>query len=114
MKTLADFKRRLTYGAKLHTIYHQAFAGRGENGEYLFRDEDKGIRKISLLGSKQFALETIRTDGEVVNSYCEFPKASEFKILNENSVMILQKDFRDKNSGGTEELIPLLTYTFVE
>ncbi len=113
MKTLADFKRRLKVGVKLHTTYHQAFAGRNEKGEYLLKDEDKGIREVTLVQSNRFALKTKLKD-VMRDSYCDFPKASNFRILNENSIMILEHDFRDRSIGGTGELIPLLTYTFVD
>lgn len=110
MKTLADFKRRLKVGTKLHCTYHQAFNGRNKEGLYLFKDEDKGTREVSVKQSNSFACKTERTDGEIVDSWCEFPKASECKILDQDTIVIYNEDFRVNENAP---LIPILTYKFV-
>jgi hypothetical protein len=112
MKTIADFKRKLTIGAKIHTTFHQAFAGRSESGEYLLKDEDKGIREVSIVQSNSFALKTIKTDGSIVDSWCNYPKKDEAVFLSDNSIQILAPDFRIRNNESV--LIPILTYTFVD
>lgn len=110
MKTLADFKKKIAVGVKLHTIYHQASAGRDEKGVLLFKDEDKGTREISISQSTQFALKTKKTDGTFVDSWIKFPKATECVIIDENTIQILERDFRVHENAP---LIPVLTYKFV-
>lgn len=110
MKTLADFKRKIKVGVNLHCIYHQAFAGRDGGGKYLFKDEDKGIRPISISKSTQFACKTIRTDGKEIDVWMDFPKASKCKVIDKDTITIYQEDFRVNENPP---LIPLLTYKFV-
>lgn len=115
MKSLADFKKRLAVGVKLHTTHHQKFAGRHENGsgEVVYKDEDMGIRELSIKQSNSFALKTFRQDkNEWVDSWCNYPKASECKILDENTIQILCEDYRVRE--GVKPLIPILTYKFVD
>ena len=109
MKTLSDFKKRLKTGVKLHTVYHNAVAGRDERGCLIFKDEDKGVREVSIVQTNTFALKTLQ-GGNMVDSYCQYPKASEVQILSENSIKILTADFRRGKEG---EMISCLTYTFV-
>lgn len=73
MKTLADFKRRLKVGTLLATES---------------RHGDLGIRPVSIVQSNAFALKTTRPDGTVADSWCEFPKARDFKVVDENTVLI--------------------------
>jgi len=111
MKTLADFKRKLTVGTKLHTTYHQEFAGRDPNFKIFYKDKDLGIREISIAKSAQIAFKTPKNDGTFVDSYMLFPTAKQLKIIDENTVTIFTPDTRDGKDGS--ELIPLLTYKFV-
>jgi hypothetical protein len=114
MKTLADFKRKLKPGTKVHTTFHQAHAGRDGAGTLLFKDEDKGVREISIVQSNSFALKTMKTEAEgtqkMFDSWCQYPKAAEFKILDENTAVIFSPEFR---RGMPEGLIPCLTYKFI-
>lgn len=105
MKTLADFKKRLKVGVKLHAVNHQGFGGRDEQGNIIYKDWDFGIREISIVQSNSFALKTNR-DGKFIDSWCGYPKAKELIINNENSVTILEE-----TNGKLE---PILTYTFVD
>lgn len=107
IKTVSDFKKALEIGALVHCIYHTATAGRDEKGIIIFKDEDKGVRPVSIKQSNSFALKTTRTDGKVVDSWCNYPKASECIIKN-NSITILEEDFRFRDS---KQFIPVLTYT---
>ncbi len=91
MTTLADFKRRIKKGVKLHTINHN-------NG-------DMGIREISIVQTNSFALKTTRPSGEIVDSWSEFPKAKNFEVVNENEVNIFW--------GENEKREKILTYKFV-
>ncbi len=110
MKTVADFKRRLKPGVNIHTIYHQASAGRDDKGQIILKDEDRGIRLVNIVQSNSFTLLTEK-DGKKIDSWMTYPKATEVKFINCNSVQILTPDFRDR-SGNT--LIPCVTYTFVD
>ena len=99
MKTLADFKRRLKVGVKLETTHARL-------GSF-------GIREIGLVNTVNFAMKTIKkTDStqkekafEHVLSYCEYPKASDFEVVDENTANIYWGE------GAKRELI--LTYKFV-
>lgn len=110
MKTIADFKKRLQVGTKVHTIYHQASAGRDEQGNLLLKNEDKGVREISIVQSNSFALKTTRTDGKIVDSWSNYPKLKEVNFIDENTILIKSIDFRQKDD---EVLIPCLTYKFI-
>jgi len=87
--------------------------GRNENGngEAVYGDEDKGIREVSIKQTNSFALKTQKSDGKIVDSWCQYPKASQCKILDENTIQILEEDYRVRE--GVKPLIPILTYKFV-
>jgi hypothetical protein len=110
MKTIADFKRRLVIGAKVHTTFHQAGAGRDENNNLVLKDEDKGVREVSIVQTNSFAFKTTKADGTITDSWCNYPKSKEAIFINENTIQILSPDFRVRNS---DVLIPCLTYTFL-
>jgi len=117
MKTLADFKRKLVVGAKLDCTYHQAFGGRDEEGQPIWIDENKGIRKLSTVQTNSFAFETVKKNGELSESWCDMPSAK-LSIIKENSITILVKDLRNVfgmvGKGNPQydnaPLIPILTY----
>jgi hypothetical protein len=92
MKTLSDFKKRLKVGTKLETYNHNLKAS-------------FGVRPISVVQTNSFALDTLR-DGEIVKSWCEYPKASDFEIINENEALIYW--------GENEKRTPILTYKFID
>ncbi len=108
MKTLADFKRALHVGKKIHTIFHCAFSHRDETGKTFHKDEDKGIREISIVQATQFAVKTTKADGTSVDSWCMFPKASEVKI-DGNKITIMEADRVNSNIA-----YPVLTYTLID
>ena len=108
MKTVADFKRRIAVGVKLHTTNHLAFAGRDENMKVLYKDEDRGIREVSIVQSTQFALKTEKHDGTFYDSWCTFPKASECRVFGD---FITFLDFHTAN--GISIAYPCQTYKFV-
>lgn len=92
MKNLSDFKKRLQVGTKLETYNHHL-------------KSSFGIRKISVVQTNSFALDTIR-NGETVQSWCEYPKASDFEIIDNNTALIYW------GSGDKRE--PILTYKFID
>ena len=107
MKNLSDFKKRLKVGVMVHTIYHMKGSGRNEKGEIIYTDEDRGVRPLSKVQSTQFAFKNSR--GE--DSWCKIPKASEMKILDQDTVQILEPDYRVRE--GEQPLIPILTFKFI-
>jgi hypothetical protein len=108
MKTLADFKKRMQVGMKLHGVNHNMFIGRDENGGVIYGNMDLGIREVSIKQTNSFAFKTTRTDGKVVDSWCEYPKASEVVINDSNSITIFVTDSVSKQRK------PILTYTFID
>lgn len=107
--TLADFKRAVEIGAKVHCIWHTAPAGRDEKGQPIWKDQDRGIREVSRKQSNSFALKTEK-DGKLVESWCAWPKATECRIV-DNKITILEEDFRVRE--GQKPMIPVLTYSVV-
>ena len=90
MKNLSDFKKRLTVGAQLETTHAKL-------GSF-------GVRKVSIVQTNSFALETIR-EGKIINSWCEYPKAGNIEIVDNNTAYIFWGE------GAKRELI--LTYKFI-
>lgn len=91
MKTLSDFKRRLKPGILLHTIHT--------------RLGDFGIRKVSIVQTNSFALKTIMKDFTENDSWCQYPKASDFEVVDNDTVKIYW--------GQGEKREHILTYKFV-
>ena len=110
MKTISDFKRRIVKGAKLHCIFHQKFSGRDAGGKIKIQDEDRGVREVNIVQTNAFTLLTKTDDGKVIDSWCYYPKASEVKFIDKDTIQILDRDFRDLESNN---YIPSLTYKFV-
>jgi hypothetical protein len=92
MKTLADFKRRLKVGVRIETI----------NANY----GSMGVRPISIVQSNSFAFKTVKTTGETVDSWCEYPKAKDFEIVDKDTAII----YWETNKGRE----PILTYKFID
>lgn len=90
MQNLAQFKKKLTVGTKLETIHARL-------GSF-------GIREISIVQSNSFALATMKPEG-IVNSWCEYPKAKDFEIIDENTAAIYW--------GEGEKREKILTYKFI-
>jgi hypothetical protein len=111
MKTVADFKRRMKVGVEIHTTHHMKSNGRDKNGIIIYKDEDMGVCKVGHVGSTQFAINRPLSDGKERLSWCPFPKASMCKFDGEDSITLLEYDYRVRE--GEMPLIPLLTYKFV-
>ena len=90
MKTLSDFKKRLSTGVKLDTEHAKL-------GQL-------GIREVARVQTNAFTLLTEK-NGEMVESWCHFPKASEFEALDRDTALIYW------GSGPSRELI--LIYKFI-
>ena len=120
-KTVSEFKKVLSVGDKLHAVNHTKVIGRDENQKVIYGDFDLGVREVSIKQSNSFALKTTRSDGKIVDSWCDYPKASQSKI-DGNKIVIYEKDLRQFPGGVMRDgnpdydnlpLIPILTYTFV-
>lgn len=77
-------------GQKVHTINH--------------RFGDMGVREIGHVQSNSFAFNTVK-DGKTTLSWCEYPKASNFQVEDENTATIFW--------GEGERMEAILTYKFV-
>lgn len=112
MKNLSDFKKRLAVGVKLHAIHHKTFAGRDEQGKTVYSDKDLGVREVSIVQSNSFALKTPRPDGIAVNSWCGYPKASDVKIVDADTIEIYEESHPSEavQKNGRNKI---LTYRFV-
>lgn len=75
MHSIAEFKRRMAPGTKVNT---QLYYFDANNQPYVYRDY--GVREVSIRQSNSFALATPK-DGEMVDSYCEWPKAKDVLFL---------------------------------
>jgi hypothetical protein len=73
MKNLSDFKKRLVKGVLLETEHAKL-------GSF-------GIRPIERVQSNAFTLLTDK-GGKKVESWCYFPKASEFEVVDKDTVKI--------------------------
>jgi len=94
MKNLADFKKAATLGSKWTTIRHQGkFTGeRDAHGRAIYSAVELPAREISIVQTNAIALKTTNTDGKVVDSWVQFPKAKECKFPNENTIEIYEGD----------------------
>lgn len=90
-KTLAEFKRVLAVGDKLHCMNHVL-------------NKDMGIREVSIKQSNMFALKTPNTNGGFQDQWLEYPKASSVRIENDNTLVVLRVDTNT----------PALTYKLVD
>lgn len=104
MKTLADFKRKIQVGVQLNTWYHKQPVNRDIDGTIIYDTVFLGTAPVVKVQSTKFAIERIR-NGEKVESWIDFPKASEC-VVYENSIEIFEYDSNDNKSL-------VLTYQFV-
>lgn len=92
MKTLADFKRAMRIGTKWSAYNH-------------YYNSDMGIRECSIAQTNRFAFKTIKNDGEICNSWCDFPKASDIEFTNDTVVIW---------GEGAHGRCPIITYKLIE
>lgn len=91
INSLADFKKALKVGVEVETEHAKI-------GSF-------GIRKISIVQTNSFALSTTKKNGEIVDSWCQYPKAKDIECNGTNTVKIFWGE------GDRRELI--LTYTIL-
>ena len=136
INTLSDFKKLLTIGKNVHCIFNQEFNGRDENKNCIYKDADKGVRKVTIKQTNSFALETIKKEPiaakgmykdeaginhfneyetKIVDSWCAYPKASEC-IIKDNQLTILQENRRyiDLQGNFKMKMLPVLTYSILK
>lgn len=92
IKNMADLKRAMIVGTKVHTQH-------ADTG-------DMGIREVSISQSNSFAFKTVKTTGEVVNSWCDYGKAGRW-VFNGTNVCQITREV-----NGKPQVI--LTYTFID
>ncbi len=98
IKTVSDFKKLVRVGAKVGCLYYNNKYQKTPSGEYITETHDRGVREASIVQSNSFALKTIQSTGEIVDSWCSWPKASECKIEH-NILTIFDKDMRYFKGG---------------
>lgn len=81
MKTIADIKREMTIGSTWHCMWKCRDA-----------TKDMGRRPVSIVQSTKFAFRTVKQDGTVTNSWCDFPKKSDVEFINDNCFKIKHDD----------------------
>lgn len=121
--TFSEFKRIIQVGDKLHTMYHMNIIGRDENQKVIYGDKDMGVREVSIKQSNAIACKTPKSDGTFSDSWLHWPKASETKIVNNDTLEVYEKDTRQFPGGlmspGNPDYdnlptIKILTYKFVD
>ena len=111
IKSLADFKKTIKVGMKIHTIWHQWKWTTGENGYCIFEEKVSESREISIIKSNQFAIKTPKSDGTFVDSWMLHPKASECTIK-DNSITINYETTINANTRE-KKIIPFMTYFLI-
>jgi hypothetical protein len=94
IKSLAEFKKAIQLDVAVHTIFHMQFNGRDSEQKPVYTTEDKGIRKVSVKQTNAFALKTTIAEGETVDSWCDYPKASECEVK-DGKLLIYEEDQRE-------------------
>jgi hypothetical protein len=107
MNSLAAFKRRLEVGKKLHTIHH----GYGKETD---QEVDLGTREISIVQSNSFALKTKRVGGEEVDSWCYYPKSSDCRFPDKNTIEMWEPAYNDEVNDRSYKAYKSLTYKFID
>lgn len=80
MNSLADFKRAMQVGTKWHG-YNHAFK------------MDFGVRECTFRNGTSFVFRTTRTDGKVVDSWLDFPKASECTFKLDGTIELWEREY---------------------
>jgi hypothetical protein len=112
-KTLSEFKKVLAVGDKLACTWHMAHDGRDENGQMKYKSEERPVREVTIKQTNAFTLKTEKTDGEVVDSWCYYPKASECKV-EDNVLHVFERCNKNRELPENERpLVEVLTYRFV-
>lgn len=115
MKSIADLKRKMIKGVKVKTTYNQAFAGRDKNGVVVYKNEKMPEGVVKIVKPTQVGIERTKENGEKFISWFKFPKRKFLLFHPNNTVTILDYDWRKAQGVNQKEdlpLIPLITYSF--
>lgn len=93
MRTLADFKRRLAPGVRLHIENH-------------VRPQASRDTEVLRVQTKQFTTRGWKDDGSEVESWMTLPPAAAFEPVDANTARLLEP-----GGGGWK---PFVTVTFLE
>ena len=106
MLTVNDLKKRVQVGTKLEGVRHNTKLGYDpDTKEPVYGDKLLGVRQVVAVKGKAFAFEA-EVNGETVLSWCDFPKASELRYIDNDTFSI----FREDSDGRKYKK---LTYKFV-
>lgn len=84
--TIAEFKRKLIAAKDSgKPVKVQLYCIKG-NGEWIL-SMDFGPRKVSVIQSNSYALETIK-DGKATNSWAEWPKSGGVELLQDGKIQV--------------------------
>ena len=104
--TLAAFKKLLKVGTKLHAIHHlMPTHTRDEQGKPIYTEKDMGEREVKRIQSNAITLLTTKANGEIVESWLHYPKASECEVIEDKLIIY------ETNREG--EKYKILTYSIV-
>jgi hypothetical protein len=92
-KTIADIRKAMVTGSFWQTFHH------GNTSQPT--KKDMGVRRVSVVQSGKFAFETIKSDGTIADSWCDFPKKDS----------VIFHDTTPASFTITESGKPMLTYT---
>lgn len=101
MKNLSDFKKRLNENELIRVTTHTKI--KTDNGNYKWIDDVHEPRKVIRVKSNSFTIEN--ENGSYKNVFYEFPKSCNLRFPDENTAVILQKQFN--------EFVPSLSITFL-
>jgi len=88
MKTISDFKRRVTVGTKMYTELYWA-----DNDGTLNLVQINEDISVSIVQSNSFALKTWREkDQSFRDSWCEWPKKDQFSVIDTDTIQVDIKD----------------------
>lgn len=95
MKTftnLSQFKNQVIIGTRLSCIYHMDLNGRDKNGNMTYKDKVTPDRPVSIVQTNAIALTTTKKDGTLTDSWLQWPKASECKIIDNNTLEVYEEE----------------------
>ena len=99
MKSIADFKRAMKLGTVWHT-YHNLY------------HSDMGIRECSKINTVGFGFKTVRQDGSIGTSHCEWPTKDLVEFV-DGAVLIYYPPYKKFDEHYNEIEMPrrlVLTY----
>lgn len=91
MKTIADFKKKAILNSEWKCIMEFGiFTGYNAKDGSPMYDRIEKTRTVSVVQSKQIAFKTKNSKDVFVNSWIEYPKASNVKFPDENTMQVYE------------------------